>query len=39
MDKWLEEERDKKPVRTGTLPPWNSKGLNDKVWRCTEGMT
>ena len=21
MDKWLEEERDNQPVRTGTLPP------------------
>ena len=27
MDRWLEEERDNKPVRTGTLPPWIAKEI------------
>jgi len=30
---------DKKPVRTGTLPPESSEGIKGNVWRCTEGMT
>jgi len=39
MNRWQEEERDNKPVRTGTLPPLSSEINNNNVWRCTGGMT
>ena len=32
------KKRDKKPMRTGTLPPQNSKTIKGNVWRCTGGM-